>query len=353
MLEAERKGKRLAKAAPHGRRAEDVLTIDAVIPCFRVSKQAPSVVRYCLEQQHVRNVVVVDDACPEETGNRIREAFANEPRVVVLEHSKNSGVGGAVLTGFAYAFSHGADVAVKVDGDGQMDPATIHQLVRPIVRRKADYTKGNRFFYRKDLTGMPRVRLVGNAMLSLVNKFSSGYWSIMDPTNGFVALHRVAYAKLDTSALDKRFFFESDMLFQLGVANAVVVDVPLPAFYGDESSSLSVFKALLQFPAKYLVRFLKRIAFKYFVREFNIASLEIMFGVPLLFAGLIFGAYEWTRHYRIGEVTPAGTVMIVGLLIIIGFQLLISVLNYDISHEPMTPLLERDGEPVEPGRREC
>lgn len=317
------------------------LHVEVVIPCYRVSREVITVIRSALAQPSVRRVVVVDDACPDGTGSKVAAELGRHPRVLLVHHETNQGVGAAVLTGCRHAFDNGADVVVKVDGDGQMDPALIPLLVSPIARGEADYAKGNRFFYPRNLKGMPAVRLFGNSLLSFVNKFSSGYWSVMDPTNGFTALHRLAYRQLDLDKLDRRYFFESDMLFQLGIANAVVADVPTPVVYGEESSNLSLSRAAAVFPFKHLKRFIKRIGYKYFVRDFNIASLEILSGLPALLAGLVFGIYQWMHHLRLGETTPAGTVMIVGLLIIVGFQLLLSAANFDITHEPSVPLLRR------------
>jgi dolichol-phosphate mannosyltransferase len=320
------------------------LTIDVVIPCYRVSKQIVPVVRDVLAQAQVRNVIVVDDACPEQSGQVVQEVFAANARVVVLSHEANLGVGGAVLTGYRYAFAAGAQIVVKVDGDGQMAPRLIGTLIKPILIRQADYTKGNRFFNPKSLAVMPKIRLFGNSVLSLVNKFSSGYWSIIDPTNGFTAISSAAYRQLDLDTLDHRYFFESDLLFQLGIVNAVVKDVPMQAVYADEPSSLNISRLTLEFPPKYINRFFKRIAFKYFIREFNIASLEIICGVPALCAGLSFGLYEWMRHKQLAEFTPPGQTMIVGLLILMGFQLILSALNYDITHEPQFPLVLQETE---------
>ena len=320
------------------------MNVDVVIPCYRVSQHIRKVVEDTLAVQGLRQVIVVDDACPEHSSTALRAAFPAEPRLVILEHSENKGVGGAMLTGYAHAFAHGAEVVVKLDGDGQMRPSDIPLLLGPILRKEADYAKGNRFFYPRDLQLMPNLRLFGNAVLSLINKFSSGYWAVMDPTNGFTALHKAAYQHLDLPAIEERYFFESDMLYQLGIINAAVRDVPLPAIYGTESSSLNIPRVLVEFPRKYLLRLLKRIGYKYYVREFNIASLEILFGLPSLLVGAAFGGFEWYRHFQVNEVTPPGTVMIVGLLILIGFQLLLSAVNYDITHEPSTPLQQRNGD---------
>lgn len=317
------------------------MIVDVVIPCFRVRRHVLDVVDATLAVTQVRRVIVVDDACPEHSGTAVEDRYRGDRRVAVLRHEQNQGVGGAMLSGYRHAFSEGADIVVKVDGDGQMDPRLIPLLINPIVHGLADYAKGNRFFYPRHLRGMPRVRLFGNALLSLVNKMCSGYWSIMDPTNGYTALHRVAYRELDLPNVDRGYFFESDMLYQLGLASACVVDVPMAALYGDEKSNLSVGKALRQFPGKYLSRAARRLALKYFVREFNIASVEMAFGAPALATGIVYGIQQWAFHSTLGETTPAGTVMIVGLLILVGFQLLLSAVNYDIAHEPKMPLLKR------------
>lgn len=315
-----------------------MLDIYVVIPCYKVSKQIVSVIEDVLEQSTICNIIVVDDACPEKTGELVKEHFNNHSSVTVLTHEKNQGVGGAMCTGYQYAFKNGANIVVKMDGDGQMNPEHISSLISPIVKGTCDYTKGNRFYYPRHLKNMPKVRVFGNSALSLVSKFSSGYWTIMDPTNGYTALHRSAYAQLDHNALSKGYFFESDMLYQLGNAQAVVRDIALPAIYDEEESNLSITRVLIKFPGRYFKRFIKRIILRYFIREFNFASLEILFGGVLLTSGLVFGFYKWVGNYFAGTSTPAGTVMIVGILIILGFQLLLSALNYDVNHEPSIPL---------------
>lgn len=313
--------------------------IDVVIPCYRVKRQVIAVIEELLRLNFIRTIIVVDDACPEKTAEIVLEKFPHCASLKIIKHENNQGVGGAMISGYQHAFDNDADIVVKVDGDGQMPPHHIEKLINPLMLKRADYVKGNRFFHPKQLSAMPKNRLLGNAILSLINKFSSGYWSIIDPTNGFTALGKTAYQQLETKNIDKGYFFESDMLFQLGIANAVVMDIPMPTIYNDGPSSLNITRVLFEFPPKYTSRFFQRIAFKYFIREFNIASLEILFGIPFLFFGLIYGILEWITHARLNTTTPAGTAMIVGLLVLMGFQLILSALNYDITHEPQRPLV--------------
>ena len=312
--------------------------VDVVIPCYRVGNKILSVLSGVLELDVVRNIVVVDDACPDETGKRVAEHYANETRITVLTHDENQGVGGAMCTGYQHAFQQGADIVIKMDGDGQMDPKYIPVLIKPIIDGKCDDCKGNRFYFPRHLDDMPSIRVFGNSALSLINKFTSGYWSVMDPTNGYTALHRNAYSMLLHDNLARDYFFESDMLYQLGNIQAVVRDIPQRAIYADEESNLHVSRVLLKFPGRYFKRMIKRIILRYFIRDFNFASLEIIFGSILFFSGLFFGGYKWVINFTAGADTPAGTVMIVGILIILGFQLLLSALNYDVSHEPSVPL---------------
>jgi glycosyltransferase involved in cell wall biosynthesis len=287
--------------------------------------------------EEVSMIYVVDDCCPEESGKLVqRESKDNRVRVVF--NNKNLGVGGTVMTGYREAMNDGAVVFVKLDGDGQMDPKYIRKLVAPIINGEADYTKGNRFFNIEKLLVMPKVRLIGNSMLSLINKVVTGYWNIIDPTNGFTAISVSALKMLPLSKIDNRYFFESDMLFRLSIIRAVVKDVPIPAFYGDEKSNLSIRKTLWEFPIKYLNRFNKRIFYNYFLRDFNAGTIQLLFGLITLVAGFAFGIYHWRSSYKEMVATPTGTIMISALLVILGFQLLLGVLNFDVQNTPKTPL---------------
>ena len=232
----------------------------------------------------------------------------------------------------------GMDVVVKIDGDGQMNPALMRHFVRPIARGKADYTKGNRFYRPESLRGMPAVRLIGNAALSFINKLSTGYWPIMDPTNGYTAIHSAVLRQLPLDKLERRYFFESDMLYRLNVLRAVVQDVPMDAVYADEESSLRVSKVLPEFLGKHIARFFKRYVYQYLVRDFNIGSLYSVLGTLLCLAGLLFGSARWLHSIATGLPASSGTVMAAALPIFIGIQFLIAFLHHDVSSVPREPL---------------
>lgn len=290
----------------------------------------------------VSRIFVVDDACPERTGDEV-ERTCVDPRVTVLRHDMNRGVGGAMVTGYRAALDAGATIVVKIDGDGQMDPAMLPTMVRPLVSGQADYAKGNRFHDLELLRSMPTLRLMGNAVLSLVNKVASGYWDVMDPTNGYTAIHRSALSLLPLDKLDDGYFFESDMLFRLYTIRAVVRDVPLPARYGGEPSSLRIGRVAVAFPVKYLRATVKRLFYSYCLRDFNVATVQVLLALVLGVGGGGFGLVKWIESNATGHPATAGTVMLAALPIVIATQLLLSAINFDVGNVPRTPLAHREG----------
>jgi dolichol-phosphate mannosyltransferase len=312
--------------------------IAVVVPCFRVSAHIGDVLARIGPE--VGAVFVVDDACPERTGDRV-ERECRDPRVTVLRHEANRGVGGAMVTGYRAALAADADVVVKVDGDGQMDPAFIPTLIRSIVAGRADYAKGNRFYDLELLRAMPRLRLFGNALLSLVSKVASGYWDVMDPTNGFTAIHRVALAGLPLDKLDRGYFFESDMLFRLYTIRAVVRDVPMLAKYDGETSSLRIGRVAVSFPGKYLRAAAKRFFYSYFLRDFNAATIQLLLAIVIGAAGAVFGIMKWVESSHTGVPATSGAVMLAALPVLVAIQLLLTALQYDVLNVPREPLQQR------------
>jgi len=309
-----------------------------VIPAYRAAATILPVIEAIGPE--IDLVVVVDDACPEGTALSVTNRCC-DPRVVALMHDANQGVGGAFLTGMRYAIERGADIIVKIDADGQMDPSQVPALIDPIVSGRADYVKGDRFFFLTYAASMPSARLFGNLALSFMAKLSSGYWTIMDPTNGFFAIHARVAELLDDERIAKRFFFETDLLFHLGLIRAKVVEFPMHASYGDEVSNLRISQQLAPFLAGHLRNTFSRILYRYFFREFSLASIQLVAGAALFGFGLLFGLYHWWSAPP-DQLVPTGTIMIAALTFLIGFQLLLSFLNYDISsssREPLHPFL--------------
>lgn len=309
--------------------------IAIAIPCYKVKQHVLDVIAAIGPEAEI--IYAVDDACPEGSGHFIEENN-KDPRVRVLFHPENRGVGGAIVTAYNAAIADGLDIVVKIDGDGQMNPALLPLFVRPIARGKADYTKGNRFYRPESLRGMPPVRLFGNAVLSLMTKFSCGYWNCMDPTNGYTAIHTEVLKKLPLARLEQRYFFETDMLYHLNTIRAVVHDVPMDAVYADEESNLKITRVLPEFLRKHMTRLIKRYIYLYLLRDFNIGSLYSILGMTLCLVGLIFGGIHWLDSIQTGQPASSGTVMFAALPLIIGIQFLIAFMHHDVSSVPNQPL---------------
>lgn len=303
--------------------------ISVVIPSYKVVKHILDVIKDIPE--FVNHIIVVDDKCPQNSGQMAETSIDN--RVIVCYHEKNLGVGGAVVTGYKKALELDSDIIVKIDGDGQMDVNYMQKLIQPILDEKADYTKGNRFTDFKALRAMPKIRLFGNSGLSFLVKAASGYWNLMD-TNGFTAINKYALAELDLDNLAKRYFFESDMLINLNIEKAVVVDVEIPAKYGDEKSSLSITKTLVGFPPKLFKGLCKRIFLKYFIYDFNMLSLYLVVGLPMLLFGIVFGSLKWIEAIVSNTETTTGTVMLAVLPIILGTQFILQAIQIDMDNIP-------------------
>jgi dolichol-phosphate mannosyltransferase len=316
--------------------------IVAVIPAYRVEGTIGAVVTAL--PAYVRHIVIVNDASPDQTAKVLASAAESDPRIVVITHDRNRGVGGALVSGIRRALELGAQIVVKIDGDGQAPLERLPELLAPLAQGKADMTKGNRFRDFEALRHMPLIRRVGNTLLSFLVKAATGYWTIFDPTNGFVAVRGELLSKLPLDQLDPSYFFEISLLGHLYQQGAVVRDVETPARYGDETSSLSIGKVVIEFPPRLLLMLLRRIVLKYAIHDFSMGSVYLMVGVPLLVFGLIFGIAEWVHYGRLGLPAPTGTVMLATITVILGVQLLLSAAGVDLQSvpsEPVTPPLAR------------
>lgn len=309
--------------------------VATIIPCFRVKEHILDVIARIGPE--VALVYVVDDACPEQTGTWV-EAHCNDTRVSVLRHPENRGVGAAVMTGYRAAMNAGADILVKVDGDGQMDARLIPRFIAPLIKGQADYTKGNRFYDLKHIGQMPAVRLLGNAVLSFFAKLSTGYWNLFDTTNGFTAIHSKVARRIDFERVSERYFFETDLLFHLNIARAMVVDIPMHAMYGNEKSNLRVGPIIGEFLVKHARNFGKRVLYSYFLRDMNVASIELILGIGMLMFGFVFGAMHWFSALSTNVPTPLGTIMLAALPTMLGLQMILAFIGFDVANVPQRPI---------------
>ncbi len=312
--------------------------ITAVIPAYKVEKQiAQTLARI---PDYISEIIVVDDASPDNTSELIKEIKAQDPRITLIKHTQNQGVGGAMLTGFKEALKGGTQVIIKIDGDGQMSGYDPRPLLIPLIRGQADYVKGNRFRDFGALKAMPLIRQIGNMGLGFLVKTATGYWDCFDPTNGFFAIRREALETLPLDKVHKSYFFETSMLGELYLIDAVLLDVPYPAIYGEEESNLSVGKTLWEFPPKLTYLFFRRILIKNFLFNFNMGSIYLLAGMPMLLFGLIFGIVKWIKYFNLGVPAPTGTIMIPVMLVMLGVQFLLAAVNIDMQSVPQKPISE-------------
>jgi glycosyltransferase involved in cell wall biosynthesis len=307
-----------------------------VIPCHRVEGQITAVITNL--PPYLKHIIVVDDASPDKTAEIVRTYTQKDHRILLICHEKNQGVGGAMITGFRKALELGAQIVVKVDGDGQMDMAYLPDLLMPLIEARADYTKGNRFRDFKALQKMPLLRRVGNMALGFLTKAATGYWNLLDPANGFIAIRSNVLAQLPLDKIDRTFFFETSMLANLYLIKAVVKDVPLPARYQGEISNLAIHRIVLEFPFKLLKTFIRRLILKNLIYDFSMESIYILAGLPLLLFGLIFGTTKWFYYASRDIPAPTGTVMLPTLSVLLGVQFLIAAIEIDLRSTPTEAL---------------
>jgi glycosyltransferase involved in cell wall biosynthesis len=313
-------------------------TIGVVVPAFRAEATLRDVLLAI--PPSVAHVFVVDDASPDQCG-RVAESLG-DPRVRLIRHEANRGVGGAVKTGYRAALEAGCDVIVKMDADGQMDAAHLDELVRPLRLGHAGYAKGNRLRTLEAAREMPRRRLYGNLFLSLATKAVSGYWNLLDPTNGYTAIRADVLRRLDFARLQERYFFETSMLVELHPLRVPVRDVPMSARYQGEPSSLRLLPVSLEFGARLLRALLHRLRLEYLVLDFRPASGFALFGMLLAGFGGGFGAWHWYRSIVDQREASAGTVMLAALPFLLGVQFLVQAVVLDIAEvrdfPPLPPL---------------
>jgi glycosyltransferase involved in cell wall biosynthesis len=304
--------------------------VAVVVPAYNVADTIASVINGIPD--FVDLIVVVNDASTDRTAGSLREL--QTARLTTLQHTLNRGVGGAMVTGFRAALDRGADLIVKIDGDGQMDPEFIPALLDPIVSDGYGYAKGNRFLFNERLREMPKLRLIGTFLLTFLLKLASGYWHVFDPVNGYVAIAADSLRKIPLDRLAKRYFFESDMLIHLNIFKVRVKDVPLPSRYGDEKSSMRLSKVVLSFPFLLLKGFWYRLYKRYVLREFSAVAVFWVFGILFLIWGTGFGSYTWLRSSWSGRPASTGTVMLSVLPFILGFELVLQAMLIEIQDSP-------------------
>ena len=276
----------------------------------------------------VDRIYVVDDASPDATAQRARDAA--DARTEVIVHDKNGGVGAAIVTGYERAGDEAIDVTCVMAADNQMDPAELMSLVQPVARGEVDYAKANRLFTGEAWKIIPRNRYLGNAVLSLLTKIASGYWHVADSQAGYTALGLDALRRLDLDRIYRRYGFPNDMLVHLNVINARVRDVPSRPIYGvGERSGIRLRKVVPRISWLLLKGFFWRLREKYVIRDFHPLLFFYALGIMMTSVGLLLGVVEVVLRI-LGNAITTPTIVLVALLLISGSQFTLFGMWFDM-----------------------
>jgi glycosyltransferase involved in cell wall biosynthesis len=309
---------------------EDSLSVAVVLPAYNEADHIGEVIATMPEW--VDRIYVVDDCSTDRTADVVRGL--HDDRLTLISHQENTGVGGAMVSGYKRGLDDGIDILVKMDADGQMDPADMWWLCSPIADDLIDYSKGNRFYVVNSNRAMPAKRKFGSVMLSFMTKIASGYWHIFDSQCGFTAIRSGMLRLIDLDRISSDYFFENDMLIALNPVGARVADVPTATRYGDEVSDVSIARVAFTFPPRLFGRWWSRVVRKHFFLDFSAVGVLVLFAVPMILFGLIYGGYHWYLSAQYGEPATTGTVMIAVLPIIIGVQLALQAFVMEVGSSP-------------------
>jgi glycosyltransferase involved in cell wall biosynthesis len=303
--------------------------IAAVVPAYNESRLIGKTILTMPE--YVDLIVVVNDKSTDDTSEQARAV--GDPRVSVIDHQVNTGVGGAIVDGHRRALELGAEINVVMAGDAQMDPTYLPSLLDPICESGYEFTKANRFFSSAALTGMPLMRLVGNVALSFATKAASGYWNLFDPQNGYTAIKRSALVRIPLDRIAQGYAFENDLLIWLNIAGARAKDVPIPAVYGEEVSSMKISRVMVSISRLLFVGFWRRMFRRHVLQSFSPVALLFFSGLALVLFGTVVGV--WTFFETIGPpVATAGTVLLSVAPLLTGIQMLVNAMILDIQATP-------------------
>ena len=300
--------------------------VAVVVPAYDEERLVGETLRGIPE--FVDRVYVVDDASRDATAERASEV--GDPRVEVIRHERNAGVGAAIVSGYRRALEEGIDVACVMAADNQMDPVELADLVGPVARGEVEYAKANRLVSGEAWTVIPRTRYLGNAVLSLLTKIASGYWHVADSQAGYTAVSSVALRRLDLGRVYQRYGFPNDMLVHLNVQNARVRDVPSRPIYDvGETSGIKLRRVVPRISWLLFKGFWWRMLQKYVIRDFHPLVFFYAFGRADDVVGVVLGVLEVVLRILGNEITPA-TIVLVAVLLIAGLQLTLFAMWFDM-----------------------
>ncbi len=305
--------------------------IGVVVPCYNEEVLIAQVIETMPD--FVDRIYVVDDLSTDDTVKTVQRFVERAPeRVKLIQHKENQGVGGAIATGYKVALAEQMDVTAVMAGDAQMDPADLPALLRPVVRDECDYAKGNRLFTGDAWRIIPRVRYLGNSMISLLTKIASGYWHVADSQSGYTAINLKALQTIDWDVMFKRYGQPNDLLVRLNIYNFRVHDITVRPIYNiGEKSGIKPIRMIPQLAWLITKLFFFRMLQKYVIRDFHPLLFFYMIGLAIFPVGVLFGIYLFLLRIFIGPV--AGTsALFAAFLTITGIQFLLFAMWFDMDY---------------------
>ncbi|HUD07737.1 MAG TPA: glycosyltransferase family 2 protein [Candidatus Saccharimonadales bacterium] len=307
------------------------LRVAAILPCYNEEKLISKTVTTMPD--FVDEIIAIDDCSKDTTWQVITDLAKKNKRVQPIHLDVNEGIGGAYLHGFKKALDDSIDLVVTMAGDAQCNQDYISNMIDTLIDNNLDYVKANRFVHLGALKQMPKYRRIGNIIVTILTKFSTGYYSIFDSQNGYGVLRSKTLEKMSFETIGRRYDYENTLLITLSIMGAKVKDEPVPAIYGDEVSTIPVFKTTLRALVVVWKGFWKRIYYKYVIYGFHPIALFLFSGIILSLLGISYGIFILLEKI-IRNLSPStGTVMLCVLPLILGFQLLLTALTMDVNNE--------------------
>lgn len=277
----------------------------------------------------VDKIIVVDDHSQDKTMLIVKSLQEKLPdKILFIKHEENTGVGGAIKTGYKKSLESKMDITAVMAGDAQMDPNELHRLLDPIIEGKTDYTKGNRLTHKEKIK-MPRYRAFGNGILTFLTKIASGYWNVIDPQNGYTAISRKVLETIDVDDIYDGYGYPNDMLIKLNLSKFKITDVEMPPRYGNEKSKIRLGRYSTKLSWLLVKGFFKRIWREYGGVNFHPLFLFYLIGFILFPFGFILGVDVLYFRIMSGGYST-GTVILTALFLIMGLQSLIFAMMFDM-----------------------
>jgi glycosyltransferase involved in cell wall biosynthesis len=307
------------------------LKIAVLVPCYNEETLAAKTIDTVPE--FVDKIVAINDGSVDDTLKVLRQLEKHNKRLDVLDNGVNEGLGKSLLNAFEFLQDTDIDAMGIMAGDAQMDPEYLSKLLDVLVDEDIDVAKANRFSQFHSVESMPSYRRIGNIVVSILTKFATGYYKLFDSLNGYVVYRKSIIDKIPKDIIGHRYEYENTMLVALSIVGAKIHDVPVPAVYGEETSTINLFGTTFKTLKVLNKGFWKRIYYKYVLYSFHPIALFLFSGLFASIIGLAWAIFIlYAKIFQ--NISPStGTVMLVVLPLILGFQLILTAIIMDVNYE--------------------